>query len=457
MKNYVKYLGILIDKNLSCKIHIDNVATKLSKTVGLIAKLRHFVPQHTLLNIYRALILPYLSYGLIVWGQASKTHLTKILLLQKKVICFIFFANRKVHAIPIFIDANILPISFLYFKFVSYLMHDIHTNSAPSKIVNLFSQTLSIHEYNTRSSSKNNMYIKKFDLEKLRQSRPNFWDLWNEIPGRMRDMSKKVFKRKLISVLCEILKDKDDYLDATMVTLVKEVKCNDKTFTDPNQICEVFNEHFVSIGPKLAEEIPANVTGHSHLDYLTIQNHEHSFQFQETNTSAVFSLLSKLCKSKATGLDRISAKLLRVFPDLIAESLCAIFNRSINTGIFPTDWKCSKVIPLFKKGERRDLNNYRPISIIPVVAKVFERIIYNQVYAFLKDNNLLTSSQSGFRSLHSTVTALLEATNCWAYNIDSGNVNSVIFLDLKKAFDTVDHKVLLSKLHAYGIRGAAGN
>ena len=84
MKNYVKYLGILIDKNLSWKIHIDNVATKLSKTVGLIAKLRHFVPQHTLLNIYRALILPYLSYGLIVWGQASKTHLTKILLLQKK-------------------------------------------------------------------------------------------------------------------------------------------------------------------------------------------------------------------------------------------------------------------------------------------------------------------------------------------------------------------------------------
>ena len=115
----------------------------------------------------------------------------------------------------------------------------------------------------------------------------------------------------------------------------------------------------------------------------------------------MFSLLSKLCKSKATGLDRISAKLLRVCLDLIAESFCAIFNRSINTGIFPTDWKCSKVIPLFKKGERRDLNNYRPISIIPVVAKVFERIIYNQVYAFLVDNNLLTSSQYG-----------LEATNC---------------------------------------------
>ena len=147
------------------------------------------------------------------------------------------------------------------------------------------------------------------------------------------------------------------------------MKCDDKTFIDPNQICEVFKEHFASIGTKLAEEIPANVTGHLHLDYLTTQNYEHSFQFQETNTSAVFSLLSNLCKSKATGLDRISAKLLRVCPELIAESLCAIFNRSINTGIFPHDWKCAKVIPLFKKGERRDLNNYRPISIIPVVTK----------------------------------------------------------------------------------------
>ena len=168
MKNYVKYLGTLIDKNLLWKIQTDNVATKLSKTVGLIAKWRHFVPQHTLLNIYRSLILPYLPYGLIVWGKASKTHLTKVLLLQKNVLRFIFFANRNVHAIPLFIDANNLPISFLYFKSVSYLMHDIHTNSALSKTVNLFSQTSSIHAYNTRSSSKNNMYMKKFNLEKLR-------------------------------------------------------------------------------------------------------------------------------------------------------------------------------------------------------------------------------------------------------------------------------------------------
>ena len=144
-------------------------------------------------------------------------------MLQKKVLSFIFFANSDDHAIPLFIDANIPPIAFLYFKSVSYLMHNIHTNTAPSKIVNLFSQTSSIHAYNTRSSSKNNLYIKKFNLENQRQVVAIFSaKLWNEIPGRMRDMSKKAFNRNLISMLFEILKDKDDDLDATMIT--QEIK-----------------------------------------------------------------------------------------------------------------------------------------------------------------------------------------------------------------------------------------
>ena len=103
---------------------------------------------------------------------------------------------------------------------------------------------------------------------------------------------------------------------------------------------------------------------------------------------------------------------------------------------FPDEWKYAKVIPIHKHGKRDCTDNYRPISIIPVVTKVFERIIYNQLSLFFSENRLLNNCQSGFCGLHSTVTALLEATNEWAYNIDSGKVNAVMFLDLKKAFDT---------------------
>ena len=119
-------------------------------------------------------------------------------------------------------------------------------------------------------------------------------------------------------------------------------------------------------------------------------------------------ICDKLNKSEATGLDKISARLIRECADLICIPICDIFNQSISLRIFTDDWKCARVIPLFKQGDRDDLNNYRPISVISIVAKVFERIVYVQLYAYLEEHDIIFKYQSGFGAIHSTVTALLE-------------------------------------------------
>ena len=229
-------------------------------------------------------------------------------------------------------------------------------------------------------------------------------------------------------------------------TRVTEIKINDAVVDTPSDIADALNKHFSSVGSSLASGIQASdIEPESYL--IPTDN---AFCLQSVSVNKVCKLLKNLDSKKATGLDNIPCKLLKLAADIVSPSLTHIFNCSIKTGIFPSNWKLAKVTHFFFKGAKLDANNYRPISVIPAVAKIFEKAIHDQLYEYLNTNNLLSNCQSGFRSMHSTLTALLEATNSWSVNIDKGLLNAVVFIDLKKAFDTIDHLILLRKLRLYG-------
>jgi len=137
-QDYVKYLGILIDKNLSWKYHIDYVASKISRTIGIIARLRHFIPLSALLTIYQSLVAPHLTYGIITWGQAAKSNLLKILILQKRALRLMHFIPKRDHILHLFISSNILPINLLNFETVLIFIHDVVHDSVPLNLKNLF-------------------------------------------------------------------------------------------------------------------------------------------------------------------------------------------------------------------------------------------------------------------------------------------------------------------------------
>ena len=192
---------------------------KVSKTIGIIAKLRHFVPRHVLLTLYRSLILPYISYGICAWGHAAETHLHKLLVLQKRALRLMFFAEPRTHAVPLFLETKQLPISFLLFEQMSLLMYDVHNNLAPDNIKNMFTKLSSVHSYRTRSVTNENYYVEQVRTENMKRAFSISGALiWNSIPLSIKTLKKNQFKSKLKRKLFEILEKEDDYITVSDIT-----------------------------------------------------------------------------------------------------------------------------------------------------------------------------------------------------------------------------------------------
>ena len=171
------------------------------------------------------------------------------------------------------------------------------------------------------------------------------------------------------------------------------------------------------------------------------------FSIPPITESKVIGCLKSIDLHKACGIDKPSPPMLKLAAPIIAPSIAKLINHSFNTASFPRRWKTAKVSPLFKGGDSEDLNNYRRISVLSVLSKAIERHVHDSLSRYLCENNLIYSKQSGFRKLHSTETALIRNIDELLFNLDNNRVSGMILIDYCKAFDMVDHVILLDKLH----------
>ena len=171
------------------------------------------------------------------------------------------------------------------------------------------------------------------------------------------------------------------------------------------------------------------------------------------NEQTVTTIIENLPAKSSCGYDDISSIFLKQITTSIIKPLTIVINQVLNNGIFPDKLKIAKVVPIFKKGDCALTNNYRPISLLPVISKVIEKIIYTQLSLYFESNKLFSDSQYGFRPNHSTEQATLELTDRIISAMDNNDVPIGVFLDLSKAVDTIDHDILLTKLEHYGVDG----
>ena len=224
--------------------------------------------------------------------------------------------------------------------------------------------------------------------------------------------------------------------------------------TNNSEIADAMNNFFVNIGRSVEEKVPLVTRSYSH--YLTEPN-LYSITLNPCTNEEIRGFIDKLNPSKASGPFSVPSNILKTHKEILIAPLTAIVNKSLDEGIFPSLLKIASVCPIYKKNDKTECANYRPISLLSNLSKIFEKAMYDRIELFLNEFKIIYSKQFGFRKQYSTNHALLSIVEKIRENLDSKTFTCGVFVDLEKAFDTVNHTILIQKLNHYGIRDTASN
>jgi len=236
------------------------------------------------------------------------------------------------------------------------------------------------------------------------------------------------------------------------VPITDSFRNGNEELTDKYAIVEKFNEYFVNVGPTLANKIP--IVPDTCTKYLS-GTYKNSFYLDPTSADEITRVVMLMQPKTSAGYDNISVETIKSVITYIAEPLSKIINKSFSTGLVPDQLKIAKVCPIFKNGDRSQFSNYRPISVLPTFSKIVEKLTCNRLVSYLSKHTILCCNQFGFRSNHDTSMAVIDMVDKISSAMDSNQFSIGVFVDLSKAFDTLNHKILLAKLNHYGIRGIA--